>query len=387
MSTPADATKAIRKKAAISADPPKPRNPTMPTRRSTRSVSTPNVLSPNPLVSSVTRDLAELAVETQPTAGATPAAGEGGSDAGTASSLPPLQTVSNSSVTDATESVSVDGAEDSAAAAAARANSLRSMYVGTLLRATNSRMVEIPDEEDFDHRGSVIDSSSRAVLELIETIPATSQDGSDIPTSRAIAEAVNGLKALQHAPAESNTVSQSMNGRAEDIATNPTSQVVNHGEDAGGNPVDFNESVTAALVAGRGHLRIFVSLAKHLDIFDEDLETSLARYHPVLDPNQDDDPLLPYGAEDGGMPGKTLEETKLLRDTVTRWTLPHGQWDWSSLDEGVQEFASLRMTFSDINGYHSKSGSTLFSLNHHTLDRIAQLTLVVHQILKALYEF
>ncbi|KAJ7716537.1 hypothetical protein B0H16DRAFT_1741194 [Mycena metata] len=122
---------------------------------------------------------------------------------------------------------------------------------------------------------------------------------------------------------------------------------------------DYSESIISALLAGRGHLR---------------------------DPTRDDDPLLPYGVEDGGLPGKTPELTQLLCNVIMHWTLPHNAWDWTSLLEGVQEFQAVRITNADLIGYEA-SGAILHSLNAHTLDRVAQLALAVHQILNGLYQF
>ncbi|KAJ7774025.1 hypothetical protein B0H16DRAFT_1450832 [Mycena metata] len=242
MSTSTNAPKAPRKKAAVSGDPTKSRIPTMPTRRSARSVSTPTLLvsdSTAPATSTV------HAVESQPAAGEIPAeVNGGGSDNGTTSSVPPLQTVSDSSVTDATGSVSVDGAE-SLAATLARANSLRTMYVGTLLRATNSRaaapaspgrMVEVPDEEDFDHRGPVIASTSRAILEPVDVKEVGTPILDDVPTSRAVLEAVEGLKVLQQAATDMQTVRQSMGDRLDESVAYLTGELDGHGEGADGAP-------------------------------------------------------------------------------------------------------------------------------------------------------
>ncbi|KAJ7744122.1 hypothetical protein B0H16DRAFT_1463345 [Mycena metata] len=251
MSTSNNAPKAPRKKAAISGDQPKSRIPTAPTRRSPRSVSTPAM----PVSDASALTVAGVdAVESQPLAGETPAGG--GYDAGTVSTLPPLQTVSNSSVTDATESVSVDGAE-SPAATLARASSLRTMYVGTLLRATNSRaaapappgrMVEVPDEEDFHHRGSVIASSSRAVLEPVNGEEVVAPAPDDIPTSRAVLEAVEGLKALQLADNKTQTVRQSMGDRLDESEAHLIGRIVHPGEGADGAIVNRGEGADGAIV-------------------------------------------------------------------------------------------------------------------------------------------
>jgi hypothetical protein len=147
------------------------------------------------------------------------------------------------------------------------------------------------------------------------------------------------------------------------------------------------DSITTALLAGRGHPRIFVSLARQLEIYDEDIETSLVQYHPVMDPTREDDPLLLYGAVDGMLPGKMMDETHLLHFAVMRFNLPHRLWNWSFLEEGIKVFSSLRVGMQDLTAYHPEGGGVIYSLNFHILDRIAQLSLAVHQILGVLYDF
>ncbi|KAJ7164490.1 hypothetical protein C8R46DRAFT_873576, partial [Mycena filopes] len=99
------------------------------------------------------------------------------------------------------------------------------------------------------------------------------------------------------------------------------------------------------------------------------------------------DPLIAYGAEDGCLAGRTKTESELLRRVVMRWELPHRLWDWTTLEEGVADFAVVRATKQDIQAYRSDDGATLYSLNPHSLDRLAQLVLAVHQVLKGLYRF
>jgi hypothetical protein len=151
-------------------------------------------------------------------------------------------------------------------------------------------------------------------------------------------------------------------------------------------PSDY-DSITTALLAGRGHPQIFVSLTRQLEIYDEDIETSLVRYHPVMDPAREDDPLLLYGAVDRMLPGKTMDETHLLCFAVMRSNLPHRLWNWSSLKEGIEVFSSLQVGMQDLTVYHPEGGGVIYSLNFHILDCIAQLSLAVHQILGVLYNF
>ncbi|KAJ7699680.1 hypothetical protein B0H17DRAFT_1255934 [Mycena rosella] len=113
------------------------------------------------------------------------------------------------------------------------------------------------------------------------------------------------------------------------------------------------DSITVALFANCGHARIFVSLAQEIEVYDEDLSSLLLRYHPVYNPLTDDGPLLPYGAVDGDLPGKTSKEIMLLRDVVIT----------------------------------SMGLDKVYMLGAYHLERLAQLTLAIHQVLSGLYEF
>jgi hypothetical protein len=106
-----------------------------------------------------------------------------------------------------------------------------------------------------------------------------------------------------------------------------------------------------------------------------------------MDPAREDDPLLLYGAVDGMLPGKTMDETHLLRFAVMRFNLPHRLWNWSSLEEGIEVFSSLHVNMQDLTAYNPGGGGVAYSLNLHILDHIAQLSLAVHQILSVLYVF
>ncbi|KAJ7667257.1 hypothetical protein B0H17DRAFT_1336134 [Mycena rosella] len=149
------------------------------------------------------------------------------------------------------------------------------------------------------------------------------------------------------------------------------------------------ESITVALLANREHARIFVSLAREIEIYDEDLSSSLLRYHPVYNPLTDDDPLLPYGSVDEVLPGKTSEETMVLRDVVMRWNLPHRLWNWETLEQGVRDYDHARITQQNLMGFHGATAGMdkVFMLGTFHLERLAQLTLAIHQVLTGLYEF
>ncbi|KAJ7918557.1 hypothetical protein B0H13DRAFT_1869328 [Mycena leptocephala] len=69
------------------------------------------------------------------------------------------------------------------------------------------------------------------------------------------------------------------------------------------------ESVSHLFSSKVEDTRVFVSLCQDVKVFDEDVGSSLLKYHPVYNPNHDHDPLTAYGAVDGLLPGKNTEET------------------------------------------------------------------------------
>ncbi|KAJ7812345.1 hypothetical protein B0H13DRAFT_2383291 [Mycena leptocephala] len=95
-------------------------------------------------------------------------------------------------------------------------------------------------------------------------------------------------------------------------------------------------------------VRIFVLICAGIELYDEDIGSSLLKYHPVFDPARDNDPLFEYGAVDGLLPGKTAEETIVLRDVVMHWELPHINLYWERLEDGISSFAAERPKYEDL---------------------------------------
>ncbi|KAF8194492.1 hypothetical protein K438DRAFT_1969101 [Mycena galopus ATCC 62051] len=131
-------------------------------------------------------------------------------------------------------------------------------------------------------------------------------------------------------------------------------------------------SVMASVSQFFGHKkdpRIFVSVCADNNIFDEDLAASLQKFHPVYDPLRDDDPLLSYGAVNGLLPGKTAEETMVLRDIVMRWKFS---------EEKPSKHGLLVFRHQERAAY---------SLGSFLLERFSHLILAATQILEGLNEF
>ncbi|KAJ7269462.1 hypothetical protein C8J57DRAFT_1007458, partial [Mycena rebaudengoi] len=98
------------------------------------------------------------------------------------------------------------------------------------------------------------------------------------------------------------------------------------------------------------------------------------------------DPLLPFGVEDGRLPGKTVEETMHFRDVVMRWMLPHRTWGWESIEEGLTELKDVKPSKKELFAFGTKE-ATVYSLGEFHLEHLGHLTLAVTQILEGIYEF
>ncbi|KAJ7898352.1 hypothetical protein B0H13DRAFT_2337526 [Mycena leptocephala] len=140
------------------------------------------------------------------------------------------------------------------------------------------------------------------------------------------------------------------------------------------------ESVSHHFQSKPEDLRVFVTLCRDIEIFDEEVGVSLLKYHPVYDPNCDRDPLTSYGAVDGLLPGKTAEETIAFRDVVMCWELPHINLYWETLEEGIASFGEQKPAYEHLLVYQSDQG-LVYSLGSFCLEQFAQLVLVVKQVL------
>ncbi|KAF8143406.1 hypothetical protein K438DRAFT_1516035, partial [Mycena galopus ATCC 62051] len=98
------------------------------------------------------------------------------------------------------------------------------------------------------------------------------------------------------------------------------------------------------------------------------------------------DPLLSYGAVDGLLPGKTTEETMVLRDIVMRWVQPHINLNWETLKEGIQKFSEEKPSKHGLLVFRHQERA-VYSLGSFLLERFAHLVLAATQILGGLNEF
>jgi hypothetical protein len=146
------------------------------------------------------------------------------------------------------------------------------------------------------------------------------------------------------------------------------------------------ESVSHLFSSKVEDTRVFVSLCQDVEVFNEDVGSSLLKYHPVYDPNHDHNPLTAYGAIDGLLPGKNAEETIAFQDIIMHWELPHINLYWETLEEGIASFGLQKPAHEHLLAYQTDKGP-VYSLGSFLLEQFAQLVLVSKQVLDGLSEF
>ncbi|RDB18869.1 hypothetical protein Hypma_014481 [Hypsizygus marmoreus] len=116
---------------------------------------------------------------------------------------------------------------------------------------------------------------------------------------------------------------------------------------------------------------------------DEPLQYSNFHYHPVYSPWVDEDPLAEFGAVDGFLPGRSLEESTLVRNLLIRWTAPHNDLIWMSLREAIASFIEYKPHPSGIMAYTDATNPTrtYFALNQGRLEEFGHIVLATEQIL------
>ena len=132
------------------------------------------------------------------------------------------------------------------------------------------------------------------------------------------------------------------------------------------------------------HLFHGIPHLKHADAYEETLSESMTRCHHPWDPmDEEDDPLLEYGADDGKLPGLTLEQTMPIRDIVLRWTALHQFMVWKSLEDYTNILCGLPLEETSVQ-LRVLEAETYYSLNTTLLLHVYEVDLGISQILEAI---
>ena len=107
------------------------------------------------------------------------------------------------------------------------------------------------------------------------------------------------------------------------------------------------------------------------------------RCHHPWNPNEDRDPLAEFGAEEGALPCISLSQTMPFRDMIIRWTAPHQNLEWESLEDYTQMLCAIDLTQDDVQ-LNPENGSSYYSLRYMFLIHTYEVTLGISQIISTM---
>ncbi|KAK7459479.1 hypothetical protein VKT23_009462 [Stygiomarasmius scandens] len=138
---------------------------------------------------------------------------------------------------------------------------------------------------------------------------------------------------------------------------------------------------------------IFYKFKDVLLLYDEPLFSSVSRYYAPYSSAAHHDPLTPFGVhEDGRMPGRSMDDSCFLRETIIRWehqmeTFPFGD-RFKSVKDYANHFPSLHFDYTSILELSRPNDQlSLFSIGLEPLRSIGHLVLGLNQILDCLPKF
>lgn len=128
------------------------------------------------------------------------------------------------------------------------------------------------------------------------------------------------------------------------------------------------------------HLFAHAPHLKTAHAYEETLAESLARCHHPWDPEEDRDPLIEFGAEEGLLQGLSLTQTMPFRDILLRWTAQHQNLEWQSLEDYAQMLCAVNLSQGDIE-LIPENGKSYYSLHYKILMHTYEVTLGITQII------
>ncbi|KAJ7142836.1 hypothetical protein C8R44DRAFT_866120 [Mycena epipterygia] len=209
-------------------------------------------------------------------------------------------------------------------------------------------------------------------------------------------EAVNSGSggALRGSPLASTPLTSSKTPTEESELSNHRSSVANENLECGRDPPPHldNESVTVAIRRAHGEEELFdkfFTLAgRAIDLYNEPLDASVSRFHSFDAEEEDNDPLLYYGAVDGLVPGKDDAASMSLRDAVIHYQHPLCNFLWTRLSEAITSIVEMDAGTIEVAITEDPVSQDLFyNLNLHALTTVTHAVFAVQQILEALTNF
>ena len=128
-----------------------------------------------------------------------------------------------------------------------------------------------------------------------------------------------------------------------------------------------------------------IEVAKDLPIWAEPITMSTERIFGTFDSAEDEDVLVPMGAVDGVLPGRTEYECNRLRSAIELVYNTPKDCRWENLGDAIRDFTSREVSKDDLVRY---SGQGIFhGIERNQLLQASQVVVSVDQVLQVLVDF
>ena len=128
-----------------------------------------------------------------------------------------------------------------------------------------------------------------------------------------------------------------------------------------------------------------IEAAKNIPIWVEPISESAIRMFGAFNPAVDEDVLVPLGAVDGVLPGRSKHECDRLRNAVEMVYKTPRDCRWEFLGSAIKDFAAHNISKNDL-VRHTGQGVT-YGVERNQLLTAAQVVVTVDQVLQVLAEF
>ncbi|THU84833.1 hypothetical protein K435DRAFT_869882 [Dendrothele bispora CBS 962.96] len=177
----------------------------------------------------------------------------------------------------------------------------------------------------------------------------------------------------------------------EDFSIPTSSQSQDKGKGKASGPTLEVPSGRKGFQNNKVYFHIFSKFKDVVPLFDEPIYSSISRYYAPFNHATDYDVLIPFGVlENGSMPGRSAEDSCLLRDAVIRWSnnmdvFPFGD-RFLSVKDYALHFPSLYYDHSQLLELKQPDGNpTLFTVGIESLHAIGHMVLGLNQVLDSFH--
>ena len=128
-----------------------------------------------------------------------------------------------------------------------------------------------------------------------------------------------------------------------------------------------------------------IEVAKDLPIWAEPITMSTERMFGTFDLAADEDILVPMGAVDGILPGRTEYECNQLRSVIELVFNTPGDCRWENLGDAIRDFTSRKVSKDDLVKYSGQG--VCYGVERNQLLQVSQVVVSMDQVLQVLADF